>query len=113
MLELMHFPEEILSPADFKPPAESGVSKAEMSMAGKLVETMSAPWQPELFKDDYKEKLEKVIEQKIEHTEAHPGTPKRKRKSSKVVDLVSVLQESLKGVNSKSRGTTKARKTAA
>jgi DNA end-binding protein Ku len=37
MLELMHFPEELLDTSEFKVPVEKAVSKAEMQMAKQLI----------------------------------------------------------------------------
>lgn len=113
MLELMHFPEEILDTADFKTPAHKTIAKGEMTMANKLVESMTEKWHPESFKDDYREKLEKVVEEKIEHGGKSQPAPKHKRRPRNVVDLVSVLQESLKQVEGKSSSAHKTRKKAA
>ena len=67
-----------------------------------------------MFKDDYHEVLEKVIEEKIHDGGKHAApAPKRKQKASNIIDLVSVLQESIKATQDKSRSPVKARKKAA
>lgn len=96
MLELMHFPGEMVDVAEFKEPKERTVGKAEMTMAEQLIESMSSPWKPEQYTDDYRDALEKLIEDKIEHGgKAAPAKTKRKQPSN-VVDLVAVLQQSIK-----------------
>lgn len=95
MLELMHFPDEILDPSDFKSPAAIQPAKPEMEMAKKLIDSMSGAWHPDLFKDDYREKLEKVVEQKIRKGGKAAPEPKQRAKSSKIIDLVAVLQQSI------------------
>ena len=40
-----------------------------MDMAKSLVENMSAKWNPEKYKDDYREALMDVIEEKVESAE--------------------------------------------
>src|SRR5262249_4484056 len=65
VLELMHFPDEILDPAEFASPAARAVAKAELNMAKKLIESMSTTWDPSAYTDDYRETLEKVIEEKM------------------------------------------------
>ena len=42
MLELMHFPEELLDAQDFKAPAAKSLGKAELKMASQLIDSMSA-----------------------------------------------------------------------
>jgi DNA end-binding protein Ku len=66
MLELMHFPKELIAVSDFNEPAEKTVGKAEMQMAKQLIESMTQEWKPEQYDDDYHEALEKLIEEKIE-----------------------------------------------
>jgi DNA end-binding protein Ku len=95
MLELMRFPEELLDASEFKAPTEKAASKAEMNMARKLVESMKQKWNPEALHDDYHEMLEKVIEEKIQHGEKHAPTKTKKHDPAKVIDLVSILQQSI------------------
>jgi DNA end-binding protein Ku len=111
MLELMRFPEEVLAVSDFKSPAAATVGKPEMNMAKKLIESMTAKWDPALFKDDYHELLEKVVEEKIRKGGKTASAPPAKRKAANVIDLVAVLQQSIQDAQGKSRS--KGRKKAA
>jgi DNA end-binding protein Ku len=95
MLELMHFPKELIPVEEFNKPAEKTVGKAEMQMAKQLIESMTQEWKPEQYNDDYHEALEKLIEEKIEDPEKAAPAPAKKAKATNVIDLVSVLQESL------------------
>ncbi|HEY1172177.1 MAG TPA: Ku protein [Verrucomicrobiae bacterium] len=95
MLELMHFPGEILSADEFKEPVERKAVANELSMAQKLIESMSTVWNPGDYKDDYREALEKVIEGKLEHGGANKQAPKRRTKPANVIDLAAVLQQSI------------------
>jgi DNA end-binding protein Ku len=95
MLELMHFPEEILDASEFKAPIEKAVGKAEMQMAKQLIQSMTSEWKPEQYTDEYHEALEKMIEEKIEHGGKESSVPVKKRKPANVVDLASVLQQSI------------------
>jgi DNA end-binding protein Ku len=107
MLELMYFPEEVLDIAEFNAPAERMASKAELNMAKQLIESMSTEWEPGAYKDEYKQILEQVIEQKVAHGgKAQPPTA-RKAKPANVVDLVSVLQESIKATRAHGRAKTR------
>jgi DNA end-binding protein Ku len=108
MLEIMHFPEELLDASDFKQPASSSAGKGEIAMAKKLIESMSEPWNPSAFKDEYHTMLEKVVEIKVKHKgEKEHSTPEKKVKSTNVIDLASVLQASIKQAQTKKSPTAK------
>jgi DNA end-binding protein Ku len=115
MLELMRFPEELVDISEFKAPAESRVSKQELEMASKLVQSMTSRWKPEQYQDEYRRALERIIEEKIEHPEKPLPAKPRKQQPSNIIDLVSMLEKSIQEtgskmktkVTSKSRGRTK------
>ncbi|MGB7837407.1 MAG: Ku protein, partial [Terrimicrobiaceae bacterium] len=109
ILELMHFPDELIDASEFKAPSERSVSRSEMTMAEQLIESMSSEWKPENYTDDYTEALQNLIEEKIEHGDKATPAPSRKKRPSNVVDLVSVLRESIE--QSQGRGKTDERAT--
>lgn len=97
VLELMHFAEELADPEKLHVPKKTTVGKREKEMAEALVKSMSSKWDPEKYKDDYREALMEVIEEKVESGgEEIEEKPKEKKTPTKVIDLVAVLQESLK-----------------
>ena len=108
MLELMRFPDELINVSKFKAPVEKSVSKAEMRMAEQLIESMTTAWKPQQYTDEYRDALENLIEEKIEHGDKATPAPSRRRQPSNVVDLVSVLQESIR----QTQGNEKAKKPA-
>ena len=95
VLELMHFSEELVDPSEWKIPEVRGVGKREVNMAKALIDGMTSEWNPEQYKDDYREAVHQLINEKIQHGGNLPGKPKHRPKSGNVIDLVSVLQESL------------------
>ena len=102
VLELMHFADEIADPKELPIPGKVDVGKKEMTMAASLIEGMSDKWAPEKYRDDYREALMQVIEEKIKAGGKEIPTAKpRGPKPTKVIDLVSVLQESLKQAQKK------------
>jgi DNA end-binding protein Ku len=101
VLELMHFAEELADAEKLRVPKKLEVGKREKEMAKALVDSMTSKWDPEKYHDDYREALMEVIEEKVESGGKEiEEKPKPKRESTKVIDLVAVLQESL----AKSRG---------
>jgi DNA end-binding protein Ku len=96
MLELMHFADELIDVDEFKVPTTRDIGKKEREMAKALVASMSGKWDPDKYRDDYKDALEKLIEEKIEKgDEEITAKPARRPKATNVIDLVSVLQKSL------------------
>lgn len=96
MLELMHFAEELVEADALKIP--SGKQKSgprELEMATSLIESMTSEWDPTKYHDEYREALEKVIQEKIEHPEQKQAAAAAPRQATKVIDLVAVLQKSL------------------
>jgi DNA end-binding protein Ku len=111
ILELMHFAEELADPKQLHVPKKIESGKRELDMAKALVGTMSTKWDPEKYHDDYKEALMDVIEEKVEAGGKEiEEKPKKASKPTKVIDLVSVLQQSLAQTGgAKKRSTTKHR----
>jgi len=96
VLELMHFAEELADPSNLHVPKKVEVGKREMNMATALIDSMSSKWKPEKYRDDYREALMEVIEEKVEAGGKEiEEKPKKAPKPTKVIDLVSVLQKSL------------------
>jgi len=112
VLELMHFADELVKPTNLKIPASLDVGTRELEMATDLIERMTDAWDPEKYKDDYRSALMDLIHKKVEHGGKTPpdtnGT--KKKRPSNVVDLVSVLQESLEHAHAGEGRKTAARK---
>src|SRR5437588_5952493 len=110
VLELMHFADELADPEKLHVPKKAEVGKREMNMAKSLIDSMSSKWNPEKYKDDYREALMEVIEEKVEAGGKEiEEKPKKAPKPTKVIDLVSVLQKSLDQTGGKKKGATKSR----
>ena len=96
VLELMHFADELADAGKLHVPKKLEAGKREMDMAKALIGSMTSKWDPEKYHDDYREAVMKVIEEKVEHGgEEIEEKPKKAPKPTKVIDLVSVLQQSL------------------
>jgi DNA end-binding protein Ku len=116
VLELMHFKNEIISSGELNLPGELKIGKKELDMAKQLVTSMTGKWNPDAYKDDYREALLEVIEEKIAAggKEVSKGKKPAKAKPTNVIDLMSVLQKSIQqhgssGSKGKAKKTTKAK----
>jgi DNA end-binding protein Ku len=93
ILELMHFAGEVLTPEELTRPATT-LNDKELKMAQALIDSMSSEWQPDKYRDEYRSAVMELIEQKAKNKEI-PAAPAAAPRSTNVVDLVKVLQESI------------------
>jgi len=111
VLELMHFADELADTEKLHVPKKMEVGKREMNMAKSLIDSMSSKWEPEKYRDDYREALMEVIEEKVEAGGKEiEEKPRKAPKPTKVIDLVSVLQKSLEQTGAKKKTTAKSRR---
>jgi DNA end-binding protein Ku len=94
ILDLMHFASEILTPEELKNPPLNAVTDKELKMAQTLVDSMTAKWEPEKYRDEYRNAVMEMIEQKAKK-KVVVEKPLPAPRATNVVDLVKVLQESL------------------
>jgi DNA end-binding protein Ku len=83
LLDLMRFAHEIRSTDDFVNQPAKELSEKELKMAETMIETMSAAWEPQKYKDEYRDALMQIIERKAEHKDiAEPGFARGQRRKS-------------------------------
>lgn len=92
-LTTMRFAHEIRTADDLDLPKKGeGWTDKEMKLARQLIETLESDWQPDRYRDTYREALLAVIEQKVEgKTVETPELPRPRP----VVNLLKALEESL------------------
>jgi DNA end-binding protein Ku len=90
----MHFASEILSAEELNRGPGTALNEKELKMAQALVESMSVEWEPDKYRDEYRDAVMEMIEQKAKNKKL-PAAPAAAPPSTNVVDLVKVLQESL------------------
>ena len=71
------------------------VSDKELAMAKQLIESLSAPFRPDEFRDDYREKVLDLIERKAAGEETVVAAP-APVDEGRVVDLMAALEASVK-----------------
>ena len=94
ILDLMHFASEILSPEELKNAPLTAITEKELKMAQTLVDSMTAKWEPEKYRDEYRTAVMEMIEQKAKKKVSSSRSRARGAQATNVVDLVKVLQES-------------------
>jgi len=96
VLELMHFAEELIEPGALQIPGKVELGSKEVDMANELIGRMSNHWKADKYTDDYRHALLELIQKKVESGGELPAGHPTAKRSTKVIDLVSVLQDSLK-----------------
>ncbi len=95
ILTTLHWPDEIRSTKELDLPEEEPDFKpAELAMAKQLVSAMTGEFEPEKYKDEYRDALMQVIEAKIEgHA---PVVQEPVEESGNLIDLMAALEASVK-----------------
>lgn len=94
VLTMMRFQDELVEADTFEFPAKSEARAKEVDMAVQLVEHLASDWDPEKYKDEYRENLMSVIDAKLKGEEIEvPAAAPAKR--GEVIDLMARLQQSL------------------
>jgi DNA end-binding protein Ku len=95
VLEMMHWADEVVPPTDLDFPHKEKLAPAETKMAAMLIETMTTKFDPQEFKDRYTGQLMEIIEARA-RGKAPPRAKGKARAATNVLDLMDVLQRSLK-----------------
>ena len=108
VLELMLFSEDLVDANTLQIPGSLELGSRELSMASELIDRLSGDWHPDKYTDDYRHAVIELIHKKIELGGETPAAeaPAR-RPATKIIDLASVLQESLQQVQKGSRSKSK------
>jgi DNA end-binding protein Ku len=101
VLNTLRYHSELQPAVDIGEASTARPTPKELQMAQKLVEGMTEEWRPEKYHDTYIEDIKRRIEQKVKAGETkaltapEPESRKRVTGGGKVVDLMSLLEESL------------------
>jgi DNA end-binding protein Ku len=101
MLETMHFADEITDPDDLKLPEENTkIDPRQLKMAEQLIDGLTESFDPNKYQDTYREALLELIDDKLKGHKSKPAST-RKPSTTKVVDIMARLKQSLKEVDKK------------
>jgi len=104
MLMLLRYPQELVDTSDFRipegAPSKHRISPKEMQMAEQLIDSMSGEWKPDDYRDEFRDRLRKVIEKRLKSkgvvtpaVDEDEATPENA--TTNVVDFMALLQKSL------------------
>jgi DNA end-binding protein Ku len=104
MLMLLRYPQELVDTSDYKIPegaaSKHRISPKEMQMAEQLIDSMSGEWKPDDYRDEFRDRLRKVIEKRLKSKgvvtpPADDETETPENATTNVVDFMALLQKSL------------------
>jgi len=105
MLLLLRYPQELIDTSDYRIPegvaSKYRISAKEMQMAEQLIDSMSDEWKPTGYRDEFRDRLRKVIEKRLKSKGLVTPPPDEDEAdaaedaTTNVVDFMALLQKSL------------------
>ena len=104
VLMLLRYPQELVDAEEYKIPegaaSQYRISPKEIQMAEQLIESMSDEWNPADYRDEFRDRLRKVIEKRMKSkgvvtTDTEDEAEMPEDAATNVVDFMSLLQKSL------------------
>src|SRR2546422_554763 len=120
LMDTLRYADEIKEVDDLGIPKSALHAKAtpkEIDMALRLIEDMSDKWQPEKFKDTYRNDLMARIKEKIKKGQTEeitePEKGEKEKESAEVIDLMALLKKSVQKPKPKRKAARRSAKRAA
>ncbi|HKF80706.1 MAG TPA: Ku protein [Thermoleophilaceae bacterium] len=104
-METMLFSDEVISPdkLDERPSdGKAKTSQKELQMAQQLIDSLAEDFEPESYRDEYRERVLEMIERKAEGEEIVVEAPSDEPKE--VPDLMAALEQSIAGAKGQGGG---------
>ena len=103
VLLMLRYPQELVDPEEYKlPTGKAGdyrITAKEREMAETLIASMSAPWKPDDYQDEFRKRLEAIIKKRIKSrgatTKIVEDEMEHEDATTNVVDFMALLQKSL------------------
>jgi DNA end-binding protein Ku len=101
VLVLLRYPQELVDVGDYEIPSGNAaahrVTKREIEMARQLIDAMSSRWNPKDYKDEFRERLHKVIAKRMKSkgVVTPPVEEAPEETTTNVVDFMDLLRKSL------------------
>ncbi len=115
LLILLRYPQEIVDASEYKvpdrEPSEYRIQPKELEMAQQLIESMAGEWTPGDYRDEFRERLTTVIQNKMKAkgltaVVEDDGPAVAEDLTTNVVDFMALLQQSLaKNARTPAKGT--------
>ena len=117
VMMVLRFAQELVDPEEYKLPEGKStkwkISGREVEMAEQLIDSMSGEWAPDEFKDDFRLRLQKVIEDRVRSKKVVQDDDDEDERppegsATNVIDFAELLKRSLAKKSTKKTATRKA-----
>ncbi|MDQ3510642.1 MAG: Ku protein [Pseudomonadota bacterium] len=103
LLMMMRYPQELVDISEYNIPegvgAEYRITPKEQQFSEQLIETMAGQWEPVEYRNEFRERLQEVIRQRMSEkglVKRHDEEPAvAENATTNVVDFMSLLQQSI------------------
>ena len=103
LLLMMRYPQELVDISEYNIPegakGDYRISAKELAFSEQLIETMGGDWEPDTYQDEFRERLQKVIQDRMKADGVVRRTAEEPRveegAATNVVDFMSLLQQSI------------------
>ncbi|MET0212463.1 MAG: Ku protein [Vicinamibacterales bacterium] len=109
VLTQMRYAEELVDASQYSFPPAKDIRKPELQMAETLVKNLAGKWDPERYRDEYRDNLMKIIKAKKKGTSPKLAAHAEPRRAE-VVDLMERLRQSLQESGGPAPKSSRARK---
>jgi DNA end-binding protein Ku len=112
-LTTMRFADEVVQPeelSDVFPAEKPEVAKREIEMAEQLIDSLTRSFDPAAYRDEYREKLLELIEDKAEGKEIVTQPAGEEPAPTRAPDLMTALEESIAAAKEKGDGKAQGKK---
>jgi DNA end-binding protein Ku len=93
MLVTLRHEEELVPVEQVERPKGKPLDDRQLDMARQLIGMLAAPFEPEAYRDEYRDRVLQLVESKRAGEAPKPRAPRRKRRAP---DLERALQDSLR-----------------
>lgn len=99
VMHTLYFPAEVREIAEFGKDENLNLNKQEVALAEQFMQHLVGEFKPKDLKDEYEERVEKLVESK---RAGHPDEPEKpKRKLAPVINLMDALKKSIEAQGEK------------
>jgi DNA end-binding protein Ku len=95
----LRWPYQLREPSDLDLPgqdlSELAVSEQELKMAEQLVAAMASGWEPEQYRDTYRDDVMRMIEEKVKNGKVTAHREPKAAEGAEVVDIMALLKRSV------------------
>jgi DNA end-binding protein Ku len=109
-VETLYFADEVREPLPRWRTAEKPVRKPELEMAKRLIETMREPWEPDRYRDPYRERILELVRQREEMQDVVEDQAEEAPAVAAVPDLMTALKASVEQLSSQGKKKPKRRR---